>query len=90
MSRVASSSHDGHGTSFPPILFFRSPGPKADQVPRLFQTLASYRLPSGGTAYGRDERGVRPHANAWCHFFALEAWLFGSDAVIEPKGLLLT
>jgi len=47
------------------------------QVPGLFGQLASFTLPSGGTSYGRDEYGPRPHhANAWCHFFAIEAQLF--------------
>ncbi len=47
------------------------------QIPALHAQLDTFALPSGGTSYGRDEYGARPqHANAWCHFFAVEARLF--------------
>ncbi len=47
------------------------------EIDALHAQLDSFTLPSGGTAYGRDEYGARAgHANAWCHFFAVEAKLF--------------
>jgi hypothetical protein len=47
--------------------------------PRI-EAYLSRSLPSGGTAYGEDELGSRAlHANAWCHFFRLDAVLERGD-----------
>lgn len=68
------------------------------QIPALHAQLDTFTLPSGGTAYGRDEYGARAgHANAWCHMFAVEAKLFRArrasgtpfDAA-EKRTLILT
>jgi hypothetical protein len=46
-------------------------------VDSLYGTLAGFTTASGGTGYGLDENGPKPlHANAWCHFFNLEAHLY--------------
>jgi len=64
------------------------------RIAALHAQLDTFTLPSGGTSYGRDEYGARPHhANAWCHFFAVEARLFRqlrASASFDPRSLILT
>ncbi len=46
-------------------------------VESFYEMLGTFATPSGGTAYGADENGPRSrHANAWCHFFNIEAQLY--------------
>jgi hypothetical protein len=46
-------------------------------IESLYQVLDTFTTRSGGTNYGSDENGPKPsHANAWCHFFNLEARLY--------------
>ena len=55
--------------------------PSDSDVAPIRAQLAALRTPRGGTAYGSDERGVRlQHANAWCHFFALDTLLHESSS----------
>jgi len=66
-----------------------------DKIPALHAQLDTFTLPSGGTAYGRDEYGPRTgHANAWCHFFAVEAKLFrglrASGKPLDKRALIIT
>ena len=65
------------------------------QIAALHAQLDTFTLPSGGTPYGRDEYGPRTgHANAWCHFFAVEAKLFralrASGTPLDAATLILT
>jgi hypothetical protein len=65
------------------------------EIPALHAQLDTFMLPSGGTAYGRDEYGARTgHANAWCHFFAVEAKLFralrASGKSLDAASLIIT
>jgi hypothetical protein len=61
----------------------------------LDATLRDHFLPSGGTSYGQDENGVKSHhANAWCHFFAIEkdlaAALSGVNLGVQQRPLIIT
>jgi len=63
-------------------------------LPELWTLLDSYLMPSGGTAYGVDETGQKlNHANAWCHFFGMEARLFRTrleNGTLDPRALVIT